>query len=278
MIRRPTWKRSSPESGTQTVFDDRKRATTAAETITDTNIRLEKNIAAIKLIRNFLNIEPSIDLENSSRSYYASKATLDDSPTGPSVSDIITQAKKDTKYIFDDMIGRGGMGAVMGTVDQDIRRKVAMKVMLPQDRTNTPKVKRFLEEAQITGQLEHPNIVPVHEIGIDEDSKIYFTMKLVQGEDLEMILQEREAGNEPYVQRYGLGNLIQLFMKVCDGISYAHAKGVLHRDLKPENIMVGSFGEVLVMDWGIAKILGEESKEQTMPERSWKKHLSTIKP
>ena len=93
------------------------------------------------------------------------------------------------------------MGAVLGTVDQDIRRKVAMKVMLPGDRTSTRKLKRFLEEAQITGQLEHPNIVPVHEIGIDEDAKIYFTMKLVQGEDLKVILLKCAAGDEAYQER-----------------------------------------------------------------------------
>jgi len=261
------------EAGTQTVFDDRKMSSFEGENITDANIRLEKNVAAIKLIRNFLNIDPSIDLEHSSRSYYASKTTLEDSQTGPSVRDIITKAQQDTKYIVDDMIGRGGMGAVMGTVDQDIRRKVAMKIMLPQDRTNTSKVKRFLEEAQITGQLEHPNIVPVHEIGIDEESKIYFTMKLVQGEDLELILEKCEAGDQAYVERYSLGNLIQLFMKVCDGISYSHAKGVLHRDLKPENIMVGDFGEVLVMDWGIAKILGQDSKGVDMEDEALEEAL-----
>jgi len=255
-------------TGTQTVFANHTIDASEAETGTNTTIRLEKSIAATKLIRDVLNINPSIDLEHSSRIYYSSQKKQDDTQAGPSVRDIITQAKQDTKYILDQVIGRGGMGAVMGTIDQDIRRKVAMKVMLPQDSTNTPKVKRFLEEAQITGQLEHPNIVPVHEIGIDEESKIYFTMKLVQGEDLESILKKSEAGNKAYVQRYSLGNLIQLFMKVCDGISYAHAKGVLHRDLKPENIMVGDFGEVLVMDWGIAKILGQDDMVAGSPDEA----------
>jgi len=174
------------------------------------------------------------------------------------------------RYRITGPLGQGGMGAVLGTVDQDIRRKVAMKVMLPADISKDAKVKRFLEEAQIAGQLEHPNIVPVHEIGIDEDARIYFTMKLVQGEDLEAVMLKCARGDQEYLRQYSLGALIQLFMKVCDGVGFAHSRGVLHRDLKPENIMVGAFGEVLVMDWGIAKVLGKEE----VPEAGTDKGLS----
>jgi serine/threonine protein kinase/formylglycine-generating enzyme required for sulfatase activity len=228
-----------------------------SETLT-TTLRLDKSLSAAKKIREVLQVEPSVDLDHFAKSYFSSKGETHAGATGESVRDIISHTQEDTKYIVDKVIGEGGMGAVLGTVDQDIRRRVAMKVMLPGDRTNTRKLKRFLEEAQITGQLEHPNIVPVHEIGIDEDAKIYFTMKLVQGEDLKVILSKCAENDEAYQQKYGLGNLIQIFLKLCDGISYAHSKGVLHRDLKPENIMVGPFGEVLVMDWGVAKILGQK--------------------
>ena len=219
---------------------------------------LGKSLAATKLIKDVLNVAPSVDLDYIPTQSLdaASNKKTDDSDK--SIREIISQAKKDTKYIVDKVIGQGGMGAVLGTIDQDIRRKVAMKVMLPENRSDTLKVTRFLEEAQVTGQLEHPNIVPVHEIGIDENARIYFTMKLVHGENLETIIAKCDQGDQEYLKKYSLGVLLQLFMKVCDGMSYAHAKGVLHRDLKPENIMIGGFGEVLVMDWGIAKILGKD--------------------
>jgi serine/threonine protein kinase len=223
-----------------------------------TGVKLEKSIAATKVIKDILKVEPRVDLEHTSKIYFALRGEQPASKPEASIRDIISGTNQDTKYILHEEIGRGGMGAVLGTVDQDVRRKVAMKIMLPSDKPNIPMVRRFLEEAQITGQLEHPNIVPVHEIGIDEDLKIYFTMKLVKGENLEQVIAKIANGDEAYQEIYSLGNLIQLFMKVCDGISFAHSRGVLHRDLKPENIMVGDFGEVLVMDWGIAKVLGQQ--------------------
>ena len=220
---------------------------------------LGKSLAAIKLIKNMHKVEPSVDLDQMPGHSIDAKSNQETDKPDKSVRDIIAQAKQDTKYIVDKIIGQGGMGAVLGTIDQDIRRKVAMKVMLPENRSDSLKIRRFLEEAQVTGQLEHPNIVPVHEIGIDEKARIYFTMKLVQGENLETIIKRCASGSHEYLKKYSLGALLQLFMKVVDGMSYAHAKGVLHRDLKPENIMIGNFGEVLVMDWGIAKILGQET-------------------
>ena len=227
------------------------KSSAALDTVT-----LGKSLAATKLIKDVLNVAPSVDLDHISTQ---SLDSASDKQADKSVRDIISQAKQDTKYIVDTVIGQGGMGSVLGMIDQDIRRKVAMKVMLPENRSDTLKVMRFLEEAQVTGQLEHPNIVPVHEIGIDENARIYFTMKLVQGENLETIIGKCDKGDQDFLQKYSLGALLQLFMKVCDGMSYAHARGVLHRDLKPENIMIGGFGEVLIMDWGISKILGKES-------------------
>jgi len=238
----------------QKTIDTETKTATMPGTMT-----LGNSVAATKLIKDLLKVEPSVDLNHRPGSSFAPQNDQSAGESPKSVRDIISQAQKDTKYIIDKVIGQGGMGAVLGTIDQDIRRKVAMKVMLPKNRSDTLKIRRFLEEAQVTGQLEHPNIVPVHEIGIDETARIYFTMKLVQGENLESIITKCADANETYVKKYSLGVLLQLFMKVVDGMSYAHAKGVLHRDLKPENIMVGNFGEVLVMDWGIAKILGQES-------------------
>jgi len=219
---------------------------------------VNKSVAATKVIKEVLKIAPDVDLEHASKMYYGRKGKKADAETASSIQDLISRTGAETKYIYDKELGRGGMGAVFSTVDQDVRRKVAMKVMLPSAASSTAHIKRFLEEAQITGQLEHPNIVPVHEVGIDEESKIYFTMKLVKGENLESIIAKLAEGRKEYSAKYTLGVLLQIFMKVCDAIGYSHSKGVLHRDLKPENIMVGDFGEVLVMDWGLAKVLGRE--------------------
>ncbi|UCD31369.1 MAG: serine/threonine protein kinase, partial [Desulfobacterales bacterium] len=249
------------------------------EATTQKTIKLGKSIAATRVIKEMLKVEPSVDLEHTSKIYFAVKEKEVYDEVETSIRDIIGRANQDTKYLFDKQIGRGGMGIVLGIVDQDIRRKVAMKVLPPSDEPDVSQVKRFLEEAQITGQLEHPNIVPVHEVGVDEESNIYFTMKLVHGENLEHIIFKISKGDKAYQAKYSLGNLIQLFMKVCDGLSYAHSKGVLHRDLKPENIMVGDFGEVLVMDWGIAKILGREDKptaQSPIPSDEIRDHIQTV--
>ncbi len=166
--------------------------------VTPDTVTLEKNLAATKLIKDMLKVEPSVDLDHMPGKSFYSQSNLNSEESGKSVRDIISQTKQDTKYIVDKIIGQGGMGAVLGTIDQDIRRKVAMKVMLPENRSDTLKIRRFLEEAQVTGQLEHPNIVPVHEIGIDENARIYFTMKLVQGENLETIIKRCASDKSEY--------------------------------------------------------------------------------
>ena len=220
---------------------------------------MNKSMAATKVIREVLKISPDVDLERASKMYYTRHGgQMNNDDAASTIQELISHSNAESKYIFDKELGRGGMGAVFSTVDQDVRRKVAMKVMLPSTATSPAHIKRFLEEAQITGQLEHPNIVPVHEVGINEDSNIYFTMKMVRGENLDDVLDKIAQAKDGYQQKYSLGVLLQIFMKVCDAIGYSHAKGVLHRDLKPENLMVGDFGEVLVMDWGLAKVLGRE--------------------
>ncbi len=223
-----------------------------------TFVTMNRSVAATRMIQEMLKIKPDVDLEQASRMYFGRMGKKAEEESITPVNELIKDSGEDNKYIFDRELGRGGMGAVFSTVDQDIRRKVAMKVMLPAASKSPQHLKRFLEEAQVTGQLEHPNIVPVHDIGIDEESKIYFTMKLVKGENLESIVNKIAKGDQEYRQKYGLGNLIQIFMKICDGIGYSHSKGVLHRDIKPENMMIGAFGEVMVMDWGLAKVMGRE--------------------
>ncbi|HUT32524.1 MAG TPA: protein kinase [Planctomycetota bacterium] len=156
------------------------------------------------------------------------------------------------RYVERGVIGRGGMGEIILCVDRNIRRQIALKRILPQAAEDTERRARFVEEAQVTGQLEHPNIVPVHELDKSAEGTIYFTMKLVKGQSLAQILKAAKdrAG------WHSLGDFLQIFLKVCDGVGFAHSRGVIHRDLKPANIMVGDYGEVLVMDWGIAKVLG----------------------
>jgi formylglycine-generating enzyme required for sulfatase activity/serine/threonine protein kinase len=166
------------------------------------------------------------------------------------------------RYHIQDEIARGGMGAIVKVWDEDIRRHLAMKVILGQAdasssaetrQVESAAIARFLEEAQVTGQLDHPGIVPVHELGLDEEGRVFFTMKLVHGRDLrqifELVFQEKEGWNET--------RALSVMLRVCEAMAYAHTKGVIHRDLKPANIMVGNFGEVYVMDWGLARVLGK---------------------
>jgi serine/threonine protein kinase len=166
------------------------------------------------------------------------------------------------KYKVVTTIARGGMGVVMQARDLHVRRTVAMKVMKTSSQFSRENVLRFIDEAQLTGQLEHPNIVPVYELALDEHGETFYTMKFVRGITLDEILRSLRHGNEAIVKKYPLAMLITIFQKVCDGVAFAHSKGVVHRDLKPENVMIGSYGEVMVMDWGLAKnMTGAQRKE-----------------
>ncbi len=152
------------------------------------------------------------------------------------------------RYRIDGEIARGGMGAVLKGRDPDLGRDVAVKVLREDLRDRPELVKRFVEEAQIGGQLQHPGIVPVYELGTFADRRPFFSMKLVKGRTLAELLAERPAGGD-------LPRFLSIFEAIAQTVAYAHARGVIHRDLKPSNVMVGSFGEVQVMDWGLAKVL-----------------------
>ncbi len=146
-------------------------------------------------------------------------------------------------------IARGGMGVILKGHDTDLGRDVAVKVLDGELAKRPEVVQRFVEEAQVGGQLQHPGIVPVYELGLMADDRPYFTMKLVKGRTLAALFLQRKT---PADNR---GRLLTIFESVCQTMAYAHSKGVLHRDLKPANIMVGAFGEVQVVDWGLAKVL-----------------------
>ncbi|HXK20758.1 MAG TPA: serine/threonine-protein kinase, partial [Polyangiaceae bacterium] len=152
-------------------------------------------------------------------------------------------------------VGRGAMGQVLLGFDTKLRREMALKVThLPRGEIPRQLLARFVEEAQVNAQLEHPNIVPVHDLGLDPLGRAYFSMKLVRGRSLEEILEARLNGDEATLSEFGLRRLLDVFLQVCLAMEYAHARGVIHRDLKPANVMIGDFGEVAVMDWGVAKL------------------------
>jgi tetratricopeptide (TPR) repeat protein len=156
-------------------------------------------------------------------------------------------------YELRDEIGRGGMGVVYRARDTALGRDVAVKLLSQRYPPDSLPAQRFLSEAQITGQLQHPGIPAVHQVGTLADGRPFLAMKLIQGSTLEALLKQRA---DAAADR---GRLLAIFETVCQAVGYAHAHRVIHRDLKPSNVMVGAFGEVQVMDWGLAKVLGEES-------------------
>src|SRR3984957_12355683 len=160
------------------------------------------------------------------------------------------------RFTLEGEIGRGGMGCVLRARDPDLDRDLAIKVLLPQHRGHAHLERRFLEEARIAGRLEHPGVPAVHELGRADDGRPFFAMKLIRGRTLADLLRERpDPGHE-------LPRFLSIFEQVCQTIAYAHAHGVIHRDLKPANVMVGKFGEVQVMDWGLAKVLSEPNRSE----------------
>jgi serine/threonine protein kinase len=165
-------------------------------------------------------------------------------------------------------IAQGGMGSILSARDESLGRTVAMKVLLPDAAISGEARKRFIREAIVLGQLEHPNIVPIHELGRDAQERLFYTMKLVKGRTLHAILAAIKKGEEATIRYYNLDHLLTIYSKICDAIAFTHFNRIVHRDLKPENIMVGEFGEVLVMDWGIAKILDDEQQSADEAEQA----------
>ncbi|MCE9637073.1 MAG: SUMF1/EgtB/PvdO family nonheme iron enzyme [Planctomycetes bacterium] len=163
-------------------------------------------------------------------------------------------APAEEKYVFVAEIGSGGMGEVMLVHDRDLRREVAMKVIRGDGAASAEMTRRFVAEAQATSQLEHPGIPPVHDIGVTPDGKVYFTMKVVRGETLSGVLKKLVLGAKETRAAYSLHKLASVLERVTEALHFAHERGIVHRDLKPENLMLGEFGEVHVMDWGIAKV------------------------
>jgi serine/threonine-protein kinase len=187
---------------------------------------------------------------------------LESRSVGAALERMRARSRSDTRYKVQGEIGRGGMGVVLRVWDTEMGRTLAMKRIrgkesdgsAPAGKPATARLlARFLEEAQITGRLDHPGIVPVHEVGIAADGELYFTMRLVEGENLRTVFERVREGKEGWT----ITRALSVILRVCEAMSYAHHKGILHRDLKPSNIMVGRYGEAYVMDWGLARDLGD---------------------
>ena len=158
------------------------------------------------------------------------------------------------KFLVEMPIGSGGMGEVFLVTDQDLRRQVAMKVLRRDIGDGREQRLHFIAEAQATSQLEHPGIPPVHDMGLTKDGQLYFTMKLVQGRTLREVLHDLALKRREVHREYTLHKLISILERICEPLHFSHEKGVMHRDVKPDNIMLGDYGEVHVMDWGLAHI------------------------
>jgi len=172
-----------------------------------------------------------------------------------------------TRYRLIERIGSGGMGTVYLAEDSALGRRVALKILdLPELRTELSV--RLLREAHILARLEHPGIVPVHDAGTLADGRVFYAMKFVEGERLDALAKRIDAVHDR----------LRIFQRICEAVAFAHARGILHRDLKPENVMVGPFGEVLVMDWGVAKILREDPVHASIGVETSRKAPTVTKP
>lgn len=163
------------------------------------------------------------------------------------------------QYELQEVVGSGGMGVIYRAIDTELQRSVAIKLVLNTHVHHQDATQRFVEEARITGRLQHPGIPPVHRLGQWANGQPYLVMKLIEGRTLAALLAERPqpAGDLP---RY-----LPIFELICQTVAYAHRHGIVHRDLKPANIMIGAFGEVQVMDWGLAKAIGSQCPDPTLP-------------
>ena len=176
--------------------------------------------------------------------------------TAPATAGLVSLGR----FQLQSELGRGGMGRVMEARDPELRRSVAVKVIIDPSRVTESQLARFVAEAQITSQLEHPNIVPVHEMGVTPAGDLFFVMKKVEGRSLRQVLAALRDGDEATTAEWPRSKLLHAFIQVCNAVAYAHDRGVLHRDLKPDNVMLGPFGEVLLMDWGVARLAGDTSE------------------
>ncbi len=217
----------------------------------------------------------------------ATRAQVGTAPVPKGLSKLAETQGTDGRYAIDRPLAAGGMGAVLQIKDNDFHRPAAMKVIHGRFANSGEALERFLAEAQVTAQLEHPNIVPIHDLGVLEDGTLYFTMKLIEGMSVGKvvkllqqqagILYENKSKENPKgdfvapdadsakaAAEWTIERRLLMFLKILDGVGFAHSKGVVHRDIKPDNVMLGGHGEVLVVDWGIAKVLKDADADSEL--------------
>lgn len=186
---------------------------------------------------------------------------------GAAGGDAETPAEALGRFRVQRELGRGGMGRVLACHDPELLRSVAVKTLLDPAEVDEHALARFVAEAQITAQLDHPNIVPVHELGVTTDGRMYFVMKSVEGGTLRDVLEGLDRGDQTTTMMWNRFRLLMAFGMVCNAVAYAHDRGVLHRDLKPENILLGPFGQMFVMDWGVARLMGAGPERVRVEDR-----------
>ncbi len=167
-----------------------------------------------------------------------------------------------TRYSDFSPLAKGGSAILQTCRDSNLGRTVVMKTLHPHLAQNEYMKSRFLREARVTAQLQHPATVPVYEIGHDLEGRLYFTMKKVEGDTLREILDKQTLGDDQAIATYNLDRMLGIIIQVCNALSYAHVHGVVHRDVKPENILIGSYGEVILLDWGVAKVWANDDTER----------------
>lgn len=178
--------------------------------------------------------------------------TIVDGGTGPVPFDAPLLEADQERYEVQEELGRGGVGTVLLCVDRQIGRPIALKVLRDPGSDPREGMARFVREARIQGQLEHPSVVPVHDLATHDELGVYFTMQRVRGVTLATLLRRLQGGDQDSAVHWSRRRLLEAFGRVCLAVDYAHERGILHRDLKPANIMFGEYGEVYVLDWGLA--------------------------
>ncbi len=234
------------EQGDTLVLDEIFTATDATEPLVNVPAQMSETLAET----------PPVKIGRQT----ASLSQHDEGDAGDSIAQL--KLEREERYEFLDELGRGGMGQVVLAHDRILHRDIALKTLLPDaSEQNNPR-ERLLQEAQVTGILEHPSIIPIYDLGALSNEEPYYTMRVVRERSLEQIIQEMATGEE---HSYSLTQLISILRQVCLAVHYAHDRGVIHRDLKPENILIGAYGEVFVIDWGVAKVLNPDLGAVSQP-------------
>jgi len=191
--------------------------------------------------------------------------------------DLASDMDRMKRYRAGEVIGRGGMGEVRVAHDRRVGRSVALKVLLERAKERPDAARRFVREARVQGRLEHPSIVPVYDLGTDESGRPFFVMKRVAGVTLSEVIRDLRAKRRDAESKYSTRKLLSIFQSACLAIEYAHSRGVIHRDIKPSNLMLGDFGEVYVLDWGIAKVRDLAEPEGRVAAASTRSRRSSLR-